>query len=290
MTHPCPALVSTVARAAQRPNFENMQANAQHEQANVTSGEACQPKAPYVRAGFTFFAVAVVGQRRIRTSLRHTARYLLVMTSLCALTACSLLKPSTVVRPTFYTLDSPANAWPQAIAPTATPASSARRPTLLVTPVRAAAGLDSTRILYVQGQHTLSYFAHNEWVEPPARMLGPLLVTALASRNTYHAVVLAPGAVAGELRLNTELLRLQHNFQSNPSRVQITLRATLIDETTRRVIAWRTFNSDAAAPSDDPQGGVLATNLAMQNILEELVGFVTRQPLLPMKSEPVATK
>ena len=43
----------------------------------------------------------------------------------------------------------------------------------------AAAGYDSQHIIYVRQPHKLEYFAHNEWVDPPARMLAPLIVAAL---------------------------------------------------------------------------------------------------------------
>lgn len=106
----------------------------------------------------------------------------------------------------------------------------------------AGAGFDSARIILVREPHKLEYFAHSEWVDPPARMLGALLVEALAHTGAFRAVVLTPGAAAGDLRLDTEIIRLQHEFQTRPSRVRFTLRAYLVDDKTRRVLAWREFD------------------------------------------------
>jgi cholesterol transport system auxiliary component len=144
---------------------------------------------------------------------------------------------------------------------------------LIVNPPIAAAGFDSPRIIYVRDSHKLEYFAHSEWVDPPARMLGPLLVAALANTGAFGAVVLTPGAAAGDLRLDTEIIRLQHEFQSQPSRVRFTLRAILVEDRTRRVVAWREFDGSVAATSEDPYGGVVAANQIVQKVVEDLSSF-----------------
>jgi cholesterol transport system auxiliary component len=144
---------------------------------------------------------------------------------------------------------------------------------LIINPPHAAAGFDSPRIIYVRETHKLEYFAHSEWVDPPARMLAPLLVAAVENTGAFRAVVLTPGAAAGDLRLDTEIIRLQHEFRTQPSRVRFTLRAYLVDDKTRRVLAWREFEAAAPAASEDPYGGVVAANRAVQTVLESLSAF-----------------
>jgi cholesterol transport system auxiliary component len=151
-------------------------------------------------------------------------------------------------------------------------------PTLIITPPHAAAGFDSQRIIYMRNAHQLEYFAHSEWVDTPARMLGPLLASSMEATGAFGAVVVTPAGASGDLRLETEIIRLQHNFQTSPSRVQFTLRAFLLDDKTRRVLAWREFNGEAASASDAPQGGVAAANQAVQTVLTELAQFVAVQP------------
>jgi cholesterol transport system auxiliary component len=190
---------------------------------------------------------------------------------LTLLGGCSALRSTGTPQPSFYSLDSariesgPAR---QASAP-----SPVAAPTLIVSPPQAAAGFDSQRLIYVRAAHKLDYFAHSEWVDTPARMLAPLLVSALESGGTFRAVILAPTAAAGDLRLDTEILRLQQDFASQPSRVRFTLRAYLVDNTTRRVLAWRVFDESVVAASDDPYGGVVAANRALHSVLGELAGF-----------------
>lgn len=190
----------------------------------------------------------------------------LTLTLVCA---CGALTPAPTAPPVFYSLDTP-----RAAAAVAAPASA---PTLVINPPHAAAGFDSQRIIYVRQLHKLEYFASNEWVDPPARMLGPLLVSAIENTGAFRAVVLTPAAASGDLRLDTEIVRLQQEFANLPSRVRFTLRAYLVDEKTRKVLAWREFDATVAAASDDPYGGVVAANRAVQAVLLELSQFLVER-------------
>ena len=77
---------------------------------------------------------------------------------------------------------------------------------------------------------------------------------AAAGRSgAFSAVVMTPTAATGELRLETEIVRLQHEFAARPSRVRFTLRAYLVDDKTRRVLAWREFDAAAPAASETPR-------------------------------------
>ena len=194
--------------------------------------------------------------------------------SVMALGACSTLRPTATPNPVFYALESaPATAAPAA-GPGKAPATAlSSAPTLIINSTRAAAGFDSQRIIYVRETHKLEYFAHSEWVDPPARMLAPLLVAAIERTAAFRAVVLTPSAAVGELRLDTEIIRLQHEFGSLPSRVRFTLRAYLVEDKTRRVLAWREFEAAVPAASENPYGGVVAANRAVQSVLEDLAAF-----------------
>lgn len=186
----------------------------------------------------------------------------LVLVTVCG---CSLLKPTKTPPPAFYSLDSP-----RASTPSAFPDAA---PTLIINPPIAAAGYDSARIVYTRESHKLEYFARSEWVDPPARMLAPLLVAAVEDSGAFRAVVLAPSSATGDLRLDTEIIRLQHDFLSQPSQVRFTLRAVLVNNKTRGVIARREFNAVVPSSSENPSGGVAAANHAVQTVLKDLSAF-----------------
>lgn len=109
--------------------------------------------------------------------------------------------------------------------------------------------------------------------DTPARMLAPLIVSVVEASGAFRAVVQTPSPATGDVRFDTEILRLQHEFLGTPSRVRFTLRAYLVDSVTRRVIASREFEATAAAASEDPHGGVTAATVAVNSVLAELAAF-----------------
>ncbi len=185
------------------------------------------------------------------------------------LAGCSALKPeASPPPPAFYSLDSPGSE--------RAPAPRAQRSTgytVVIQAPHAAAGYDSQKIIYLRQPHKLEYFAHNEWIDPPAKMLAPMMVAALEASGAFRAVVSAPGSASGDLRLESEVLVLQHDFTSSPSQVRFALRAYLAEEGTRRVVATREFEAVQPSPSQDPYGGVQAANAAVRLVLQQLAEF-----------------
>ena len=201
----------------------------------------------------------------MKTFVQTGYRLIVSGLALLAISACSLLQPITPPFPNFYVLEG--------ISGKTSPPAPASAPTLIVSPPHAAAGFDSQRMIYLREPYKLEHFAQNEWIEPPARLLAPLIVDAIVRTGSFRAVVLTPSTAAGDFRLDSEIIRLQQDFRSRPGSVRLTLRATLIDENTRRVVAWREFDQSVATKSEDPYGGVIAANRALQDTLEKLADF-----------------
>jgi cholesterol transport system auxiliary component len=196
---------------------------------------------------------------------------------LSLLGGCASLLPKPAATPALFALDDALSAAPSTAR---SPPPGASLPTLIVDAPRAAAGFDTTHIVYVRRANELEFFALNQWVDAPARMLAPLIVRALERKGAFRAVLLAPTAVAAELRLDTEVVRLQQEFIGAPSRVRLTLRAVLIDTATRRVVASREFDASVPSASEDPYGGVVAANLAAQRLLAELAAFCAEASMI----------
>ena len=191
--------------------------------------------------------------------------------TLAITSGCSSLLPKGTPPPSVYALDAARNA-PPVVQPAA---ASALAPTLIVNPTLAAPGFDSQHIVYVRAAHQLEHFARSEWVDTPARMLGPLIVSALETTGAFRAIAPATSGVKGDLRLDTEVLRLQQEFGDGPSHVRFTLRATLSDNMGRQVISWREFDATVRSAREDPYGGVVAANVAVQLVMEQLATFCT---------------
>ena len=196
--------------------------------------------------------------------------------ALTLVSGCGGLLPKPRPLPATFTLDAAAPAAPaaagQPLRPTARPSAQAA-PTLVVNVPQAAAGYDRAHMLYLRRPHQLEYFAQHQWVDTPARMLAPLIVTALEQGGAFGAVVRSPAATDADLRLDTEIVRLQQQFDTQPSQVRFTLRAQLVDSSTRQVLAGREFDASVPALSDDPAGGVVAASAAVQDVLGQLARF-----------------
>jgi len=150
-------------------------------------------------------------------------------------------------------------------------------PVLLVPAPRAGPGLGGPRMAYLRQPHQLQYFTRSQWVEPPARLLGPLLARALERTGRFQAVTeLALGASPG-LRLESEVVRLQQEFTERPSRVRLTLRLELVDVLAHRIIGTREFEAVEPAPSEDAAGGAAAANAAARRVLEEAAAWCAEQ-------------
>ena len=216
------------------------------------------------------------------TVMASAARWLGLALLLALLGACgTLTKPSSTPMASYYALESAPRV---AAAPAAmpAPARAGATATVVVTNPHAAAGYDSQRIIYVREPHKLEYFANSEWIDAPQRMLGPLVATALQDSGAFAAVVQTPGAPVGDMRLDTEIIRLHQDFSTSPSRVRFTLRAWLLADRSRRVMAWREFDQVVPAASDDPYGGVIAANRAVQAALAELATFFAEAARMPV--------
>lgn len=193
-------------------------------------------------------------------------KYAQLIIAAMLLNACSVLQPLKSQAPTTYTLE----------AQFAAQTNGKGELVLQVSMPQARSGYESSRMVYLKKLHELEYFAQNQWVDSPARMLAPLLVQAMESTGKYKAVITSRSAVLADLRLDTEIVRLQQEFFSSPSQLHLTLRVQLIDLQKKSLIAQREFDVQQAAGTDDPYAGVVAANQALQKMLPQIAEFVAQ--------------
>ena len=146
-------------------------------------------------------------------------------------------------------------------------------PVMIITVPRAHGGYDTSRIAYMKKQYGLRYYVSSRWADTPARMLAPLLAEAMNNTGEFQAVYGAPGALAAKYRLDSELISFHQNFISQPSEVQISLRAQLVDLGENRVLASQLFEITEVSSSEDSYGGVQAANRATARLMSELAQF-----------------
>jgi len=223
------------------------------------------------------FSNRLSGSRLLR-GVMLMAALTLPLTAMLGLSACaSGLLPKPHAQATLLVLQAPpADAFLPMPMPKPMPAPQAALLTLIVETPRAAAGFDTRDIAYVRRAYEVEYFAVHQWVDTPARMVAPIMVQALQRSGSLRSVVLAPTVAAGELRLETELVRLQQDFTCTPSHVRMSMRVLLVDAATRRPLAWRELDAVVLSPSEDPYGGAVAANATLAQVLQQLVAFVAQ--------------
>ena len=178
--------------------------------------------------------------------------------------------PTPAAPPSLFTLDDGTSA---PSSPALRPAPNAALATLIINTPKAAAGYGTSHIVYARRTHEIEYFAFSLWVDTPAQMLTPLIVRAVERTGAFQAVLAAPTAASSRFRLDTEIIRLQQDFSTSPSRVRLTLRAVLLETTTKAVIARREIDASVASRSEDTYGGVIAAQTVTQRVLTELAAF-----------------
>ena len=145
--------------------------------------------------------------------------------------------------------------------------------TLLVSSPRASGMLNSSRILYTRRINEAAYFAQSQWVDTPSQMLLPLMASAIQRTGAFKAVLSTPTGASSQYRLETELIAFEHSFLTQPSQVNMVMRAALINTKTREVVSRSDFSATVAASTEDAYGGVLAAQKAVQLVLSDVSTF-----------------
>lgn len=186
---------------------------------------------------------------------------LLMGLSIVLLTSCSLLSSSNPMQTYFLHVPMPSTAVIQ----------PQFEHNLLVNLPQIAAGYNRTDMLYSRQPAQLAYYRHSQWLDTPSRMLHPLLVEYLEKQNLFSQVISANQAqLLGQWQLDSEILRLQQNFYTNPAEVEFKIRVQVIDTQRRYVVGGRLFHLHQAVSQNDAFGGVEATNQLMTQFLQQL--------------------
>jgi cholesterol transport system auxiliary component len=202
---------------------------------------------------------------------RVAAAIAATLLALAGLAGCGSLLGPVAPPPQRFSLDGAA----EGIRPAATPsAPSASAPVLFVTPPDAAPGFATDRIVYLRAAQQPEPYADHAWVAAPARMLAPLMVEALQRGGAFSAVVSTPSSAVGQVQLDTQVVRLQHELIGGPGRVRFTLRATLVDKRgAQQRVRTRDLESVVPTASDDATGAAHAAQAAVKDVLGQLAAF-----------------
>ncbi|QOJ23673.1 MAG: membrane integrity-associated transporter subunit PqiC [Gammaproteobacteria bacterium] len=152
-----------------------------------------------------------------------------------------------------------------------------RRKSLLVAETTAPSWLDNTAIHYRLLYHnpTQSYsYANSRWIAKPAALLSQQLRNRIVTTTQEHVIKDSSVATADHV-LHTELEEFSQLFDTaSDSRVVIILRASLVERSTRKVLAQKDFSVTKQAPTADAPGAVTALGAANDQLLDELADWL----------------
>lgn len=198
----------------------------------------------------------------------YVRKAIIVVQCCLLLSACSIFEPIKVPPMHYFTLTMPDPDWDGC--------AQQGRCTILVNQPRANAIYNSPRMIYIPACYQVQYFAQNRWADVPTQMLQSLLINSLQHTRSFQAIINTPSTTYYDWVLNTQLLSFQQEFITFPSRFRVAMRAQLINARSRHVIATQDFVVIQTTAHDDPYGGALAANLAVQKILNEINCFCLR--------------
>lgn len=149
--------------------------------------------------------------------------------------------------------------------------------TILVSQPDAIAGYQTEQMLYINKPFELNNFVHSAWISSPANMLYPLITQSLQNSHYFYAVASGPDADKVDYRVDTQLIQLQQNFLTKPSRVELVANVVLTHVADNRIVASRIISEHVTCLEDTPYGGVIAANKATHAFTAKLSDFVIRK-------------
>lgn len=154
-----------------------------------------------------------------------------------------------------------------------------------VTDITAPVWLDTQAIHYRLAYHDparIYAYAGSRWTAPPAKLLTERFRQYFASHATdwQNNDRNKKSHILANYLLKIELSEFIHIFHAqNDSRVIIRLRASLYEPNTRLPVAQRSFTKEQPAQTADAAGAVAAFIVVSDNLLNELVQWLSSQPI-----------
>jgi len=159
----------------------------------------------------------------------------------------------------------------QLLAPDAPRSNPARLEADLIIPrLTVQPGYGTSAMAYRKSNFELRYYTRSRWSEPPLRMLQPALITGLGAQGPFRFVITGQSSLPAEYRLNVDLIRLEQDFRTSPSQLVLEVKIELVDEADRRLKLSDTIRIRRTAPSEDAEGGVIAANAALEDLITEI--------------------
>lgn len=157
------------------------------------------------------------------------------------------------------------------------PGNLASRPclSLRIRQPESAPGLDTARMAYRTDSNRIDYFAYNEWVASPARMMAALMEARLDESGMFGSIVSGSSDIRTDLRLDSHVLSLYQDFTGETGAALLSVKVNLIDVSGRTLMNSETFSYRVPANERNAESGAVAANQAAGRFLDDLTNFIS---------------
>lgn len=162
-------------------------------------------------------------------------------------------------------------------APAIEKAQGTRSVQLMISPPVAVKTIDTEEILVKSANGRIAYFSGVAWGDRLPRLFQARLVESLANSGAFRAVLTNQDRVSGDMSLAIEIRDFQVETAGSGSEAVVDVYVKLVDEHNSAVVTTKRFQARQAAASPDPSAGVQALNGAFQQVVREIVSWVSRR-------------
>jgi len=160
---------------------------------------------------------------------------------------------------------------------------------LLVDVPSAPAGLDTARIALSRSAVSIDYFADSEWIDRVPLMVQTALLDSFESSGAITAIDRESIGLRADLILRTDIRHFEALYDSRdgPPQVWVAIGATLVDPSSREVVAQDSFERREQAQGSDIVQIVRAFDEALGGVMKDIVLWTVRNPALSRKRRPL---
>lgn len=137
-----------------------------------------------------------------------------------------------------------------------------------------AAPLVSLKMSYRKDGADVRTFNRHRWLDMPSNAIYDELLAHIRSSGLFGGVFSAKSRVRSELVLELSLDEFMHYFEGEESFVRVEYALSLIDTSSNKPLASRSFSSKVVAKSGDAVGGVEAYSRAVEELLASSIEWL----------------
>ncbi|CAH0197535.1 ABC-type transport auxiliary lipoprotein family protein [Stenotrophomonas lactitubi] len=138
----------------------------------------------------------------------------------------------------------------------------------------AARMVDSPRINVRPTPSELEIYKGASWAQPATDMIEDTLLRGFEDSGRIHGVARVAAGIRADYKLSTDIRRFESDYQGQATpTVVIEINAKLIDVTSQRVVADRTFRQLQPVGSTDVSAVAAAFERGLQQVAQDVVGW-----------------